>query len=442
MPIKVEAAVVTQKKQNVPFNPDSVNINGKVLPHEVVQSGYKGTGVMSGTVFFAVSSSDIEGFADASVAAFNERADHLNDENADPSDIITGYFKDSVYALGEMGHRSSDLDSSILYAYGNYVILAKTGNTQLYAYSKNGFAKVTPALFANEDGASQYGLCTFPTVAVDDIFLLVSPGVTQVLTDKDLDDICKAAEGSVKKIVNLIFKVASVKQGSGGITAMAVKVLEADDEKGQFGFAAAAEREAIREDDAASAPVAPEIPSETGRLTEYPSSKQKTKKLSVAVLTALIIIALLACSALGFKLFGSNIMRLIGKEPATTAVAVVTTQKAAVTTTKPAVTTTNPVTTTTPVTTTSPVTTTAKPTTTAAAVTPTSPRTTTSRYEEEEENTTREEATSQEEENTTAETPTVETTGETPTEETPTEETPSSEEGGGEEEQQEEEAGN
>lgn len=364
MPMKVEAAVVTQKKQNVPFNTDSVNINGKVLPHEVIQNGYKGTGVMNGTVFFSISSSAIEGFADASVAAFNERAESFKSPDSDPSEVITGYFKDSVYALGEMGHRSSELASSILFAGNGQLILAKTGDTQLYAYSKNGFAKVTPALFANEDNASQYGLCTFPTVAPEDIFLLVSPGVSQVLTDKDLDDICKVAEGSVKKIVTLIAKVVSAKEGTGGISAIAIKVIESDNAHADapvFGFANSAKNGT---DPSSAGPGVVASGHNDGRLySSDEAAKRKTKRLTVAVLAAVVVLVLLACAALALKIFGKSLGSLFGKEPETTTAVETTTERPSETTTRAPVTTTNPVTTTMPVTTTVPVTTTAPATT-------------------------------------------------------------------------------
>lgn len=425
MPIKVEAAVVTQKKTNTPFNTDSVNINGKLLPHEVVQNGYKGTGLMEGTVYFSLSSSEIEGFADASVAAFNERAENFRADEAEPSDIITGYFKDSVYALGEMGHKSSDLASSVMYAAGKTVILAKTGNTQLYAYSKNGIAKVAPALFSNEDGCSQYGICTFPAVFPDDIFLLVSPGVSQVLTDKDLDDICKVADGSVKKIVSLIAKVTAAKEGSGGISAIAVKVIEAEEEKGQldFGFAGAGDK-IDSELEKADEPVAPLYENDDAADTDDGTQKKKSKKLIVSVLVALVIIVLLAIAALGLKMFGGSLDQFLPwlKEATT---AVTTTEKVSETTTKQAETTTSPVTTTVPETTTAAETTTVKAVTYTNA--PVTSRSTTYYYEEEEEE---EENTTEEEESATNEEPTEESTtgSETPTEPTESENEPSSEE--------------
>ena len=65
MPMKVEAAIVTQKRAEASFNTDSVNVNGKVFPRDVIKNGYKGSGVLSGNAFFALASSDIDGFADA-----------------------------------------------------------------------------------------------------------------------------------------------------------------------------------------------------------------------------------------------------------------------------------------------------------------------------------------------------------------------------------------
>ncbi|MBQ6118434.1 MAG: hypothetical protein IJK98_04305, partial [Clostridia bacterium] len=352
MPIKVDAAVVTQKRENAAFNSDSVNINGKLLSREAVQNGYKGTGTMSGTVYFSLSSSDIEGFPDAAVAAFNECAEKFKDGSAAPSDVITGYFKDSVYALGEMGHRSSELVSSVLYLSGNTVIMAKSGNTQMYTYSADVLTKVTPALFATEDGAAQYGLCTFPSVSVDDIFLLLSAGVAQVLTDKDIDDICKLAGGSLKKLVNLLSKVAAQKEGAGGISVIAVKVTEADDGSGEevFGFAAAPRIDESGSAFGADGEASDQLTDPYDRKNRD-KDKNKSGKVVVGILAAAVILVILACAVLAVKLFGGTIGSMFGKDKETTSSVTTTTQAPAVTTTRPAVTTTSAVTTTNPVTT-------------------------------------------------------------------------------------------
>ena len=369
MSIKVEAAVSTQKRQNAVFNSDSVNINGKILPREVVQNGYKGTGAMTGKSFFVLSSSGIEGFADAAVAAFNERSPYFEQPGADPSDIISGYFRDSVYALGEMGHKSSEITSAIMYNSDTAVIIAKTGNSQLYTYSSNGLVKVNPTLYQNEDGASHYGLCSFQTVLPGDIFLLLSPGCAQVLNDKELDDICKVSEGSVKKIVNLISKVAESKDGKGAVSVIAVKILEPT----------------------YTAPVPPVEPAagfepEFNKTSELPFAEppayvantansgyddlvindsnndsdenRSSKKLILAILVAAIVAVLLGCAILCMKIYGGLPFDFFKKQAAETTTAAVetttipeTTTKVSETTTKILVTTTTPVTTTAPSTT-------------------------------------------------------------------------------------------
>ena len=59
MPMKVEAAIVTQKRPLALYNTDSVNVNGKVMPREVIKNGYKGSGILSGNVYFALTSSGV-----------------------------------------------------------------------------------------------------------------------------------------------------------------------------------------------------------------------------------------------------------------------------------------------------------------------------------------------------------------------------------------------
>ena len=44
MSMKFEAAIITKKRTGEDFNTDSVNINGKILPREIIAEGYKGAG--------------------------------------------------------------------------------------------------------------------------------------------------------------------------------------------------------------------------------------------------------------------------------------------------------------------------------------------------------------------------------------------------------------
>ena len=97
MPMKIEAAAVTQQRPSAEFNNDSVNINGKVFSREIIKNGYKGSGVVSGDVYFALASSDVDGFADAAVAAFNDNA--VDFRNNAPETVLNDFFDNCREAL-------------------------------------------------------------------------------------------------------------------------------------------------------------------------------------------------------------------------------------------------------------------------------------------------------------------------------------------------------
>ncbi len=220
MPMKIEAAAVTQKRPSAEFNNDSVNINGKVFSREIIKNGYKGSGVVSGDVYFALASSGVDGFADAAVAAFNDNAADFR--NNAPENVLVDFFDNCREALQRTEHESSELVCSNLYASGRKVVIALNGNAAVYKCADNSCVRVSDTN-VNDSGVHTR---VFPDVDPGDIFILVSPGVTSALSDKDIDDICKVSDGSVKRIVNLISKVALSKDGTEAGSAIAVKILE------------------------------------------------------------------------------------------------------------------------------------------------------------------------------------------------------------------------
>ena len=235
MPMKVEAAVVTQRQTVAEFNTDSININGKTFPREIVRNGYKGSGVVSGDVYFSLASSKVEGFADATVVAFNERAKKFP-VTRDPKNVFSGFYEDCRSALLNMDRQEDELVSACLYASGRTVTVAGNGDTGLFAlrFSKCGRITVEKA----ENTVADYNVAVISDVSENDIFMLLSPGAVQVLTTKDIEDICKVADGSVKRIVSLISKVALNNGAMSGVSVIAVKVLEtaAESELASVGF--------------------------------------------------------------------------------------------------------------------------------------------------------------------------------------------------------------
>ncbi|MBQ6898387.1 MAG: hypothetical protein IJN70_05340 [Clostridia bacterium] len=228
MPMKVEAAIVTQKRPEAVYNTDSVNVNGKVMPREVIKNGYKGSGVLSGRIYFALTSSAVEGFADASVAAFNDRAG-LFARSREPMSVFSGFFEDCRGALLNTDHSPEDLVGIGFYASGRRAVIALNGATRVYLQRLGVASPVTAEKVA--DTTADFSGAVFSDVCEGDIFILLSPGAAEVLGDKEIDDILRISDGSVKRVVNYILKVALAADGDKAVSAIVIKVLETDIEE-------------------------------------------------------------------------------------------------------------------------------------------------------------------------------------------------------------------
>ena len=237
MPMKVEAAIVTQKRSEALYNTDSVNVNGKVMPREVIKNGYKGSGILSGSAYFAVTSSHVEGFADATVEAFNERAG-LFSLSRNPVSVFSGFFEDCRSALLKMNHLPEELVCTGFYGRGTSVVLVKNGDAKLYLSRLGVCTPVTGEKV--EDTTASFSGAEFRDVSEGDIFVLLGPGAAKVLGDREIEDILRISDGSVKRIVNYILKVALAAGGEDAVSAIAVKVLETsvEDELSDVVFAA------------------------------------------------------------------------------------------------------------------------------------------------------------------------------------------------------------
>ena len=221
MPMKVEAAIVTQKRPSAEFNSDSINLNGKLFDRDVIKNGYKGSGVLSGNVYFALTSSDVEGFADAAVTAFNEQAENFAEQS--PEKVLADYFSMCDDALKKTSHADAKLSAGCMYASGRKVVAACNGG-KIYSLIHG----VCASICSDKESNGCVNECTFPDVATGDIFILVSAGVADALSDKDIADICKVSDGSVKRIAGLISKIALSKAGSDAVSVIAVNIIDID----------------------------------------------------------------------------------------------------------------------------------------------------------------------------------------------------------------------
>ncbi len=223
MPMKVEAAIVTQKRPEAAYNTDSVNVNGKVMPREVIKNGYKGSGVLGSSVYFALTSSAVEGFADATVTAFNQRAE-LFSRSRDSLSVFSGFFEDCRGALINMKRSADELVSAGFYATGRKSVLAFNGNAKIYLQRLGVLTPVNGEKVI--DTTADFRGAVFNDTCVSDTFILLSPGAAEVLTDKDIEDILKISDGSVKKVANYILKAALSKNSDKAVSAIVIKVLE------------------------------------------------------------------------------------------------------------------------------------------------------------------------------------------------------------------------
>ena len=225
MPMKVEAAIVTQKRPEAAYNTDSVNVNGKVMPREVIKNGYKGSGVLSGSVYFALTSSDVEGFADASVAAFNDRAARFS-RSREPMSVFGGFFEDCRGALLNMDRSADELVGAGFYASGRRAVIAHNGATKIYLQRLGVSTPVTTEKV--EETTADFSGAVFSDVCEGDIFVLLSPGAAEALGEKEIEDILRISDGSVKRVVNYILKAALAVEGDKAVSAIVIKVLETD----------------------------------------------------------------------------------------------------------------------------------------------------------------------------------------------------------------------
>ena len=227
MPVKVEAAVITQKGTAAQFNSDSININKKVLPREVAANGYKGAGIVSGKSFFALACADVESCADAAVVSLNERSEQFLASSADVQDIFSDFYMDITGALTEMGHNSSAFSCALFYADEKSVVISQTGSVKCFRYSEEKLYFVDPILSDHADALSQYGCCRFEDVKNGDLFFLMDANVADSLNNELLESIANKCAGNTKVAVKLLMSKVDSALNAG---AFVLKILKDEEE--------------------------------------------------------------------------------------------------------------------------------------------------------------------------------------------------------------------
>lgn len=285
MPMKIEAVTVVQRGTATEFNSESININKKLLPRDVIANGYKGAGVVEGKSFFALASSSVESCADAAVATLNDRRNEFLSDTGNANEALVQYFKDVTNAIGEMGNPSDAFSCAVFCADKDNAVLAKTGSVKAFAYSDGKLDAFDEDLISHEDGASEYGVWNVEDIKAGDIFFLLTENLAATITPEQLEYICVQADSNAKSVISGVFSRISREENA---SAFVMKVLETE---AQNTTANLADMDSLA---GVNAVVSDE------KQTEISEKKQKTNK-TASVFSKVAVFAL--CAAMMVVLF-------------------------------------------------------------------------------------------------------------------------------------------
>lgn len=383
--IKSETAVITKTNASNGVNGDNINLNGKVLPAELADKGYKGAGFLNGEFVIAAAAGDAE--SRAATTVMNNLSQHMTAIRASRDDYkreIDAFLNDACRAVSLRGGRFDNFDTTILYVHDSKLIIANIGEALLFKYDVTGLTEVE---FESGDKTSFGDIC-YREIEIKEKaqYIFLSSKIIDYLSE---EDVIEAASDAL-----------SVKQAAQRIID---KATENGCELDATVFVTTLTPNVVSDAplDAAAAPIGND-----DYLNDDEELKSSKGKKVLAVILTIIILSLALLTAYLFA--SGKFSELFPQKPTET-------------TSESTATTTLPVTSTTEVTTTQP--TTSSPASTTEVTTTDAPSTT----KKEEEATTRRTVTTTRREQPTEPNTTAEPTTEAPTTETPTTEAPTTE---------------
>ncbi len=205
--ILAESVAVAKSKLTKGFNGDSLNLDGRVVPIEGADKGFKAAGSVKPPYAAVVSSSNRKGFANGAVTAFNDYVKNISDNISSSQQMFESYFDDMRTVAEKCEIPDSTLSIGAVTVCSDCVIAAKTGKTHLLRYSDGELFEV--AISEDEDGK---GYQLIDTVNDGDIFAIVSDEAAENL---DYDGIMNifASGKDLKSMVNDFFTLLPVNDG-------------------------------------------------------------------------------------------------------------------------------------------------------------------------------------------------------------------------------------
>lgn len=358
--IKSENAVITRADTRTGVNGDNVNLNGRVLEPENADRGYKGAGLLNGEFVLGVSSGDVASrSATVSMRALSSRIPSIRASHDDYAGEIDGYFDDAYREISMKNGAADNVDSMVLYVYGDKLVAANMGKSLLYQYNT---LKLEPVTF-NNDESIEFGQISYRTLTIKTRceFIIMTDSVLDYLTQEDVVDIMRTSE-TVKKAAQRLVSKAVENGCEEDLTILVTQLtpIEISDNPLPVGAAAGVDEVTVKS----------EVEGSDDYLEDDKEVKTGAGKKAIAVLLTAAIISLILW---GTYMFVSGKWTLGGKRESESTAAVLTAYTtvapATVATTEPGTTeegTTEPGTTEAPTTVTTTATTTARSTTAAS----------------------------------------------------------------------------
>ncbi len=255
MQMSIDAALITRKSASLDYNTDSLNASGKIWPRESVHSanGIKAVGKSHGKPYYVLSSADAKGTAESAADLFKACVSEFATDGTNYSESISEFFRAFAGVLDKSGYNSASCDLAIFAGVENRVFLAKSGKARLFRYSEGFFSEAKPQMFAYEDQASNYGVCSYSDAQVGDIYVLLSGKVGAAVSESLLKAIVKNADGDIKKMVSQIDSNAKKNGCADAISAIVLKVTDIEGDENDaapaVGAVSAAAASSLREAD-------------------------------------------------------------------------------------------------------------------------------------------------------------------------------------------------
>ena len=302
MSMSVETAVVSRRGAAKDFNTDSVNVSGKLWPNDVVhgEKGVRAAGTGTDRPYYVLASSDKKGTAESAASLFQSCVEKFSEDGSNDAVLIADYLKAFSKVLNETGFSSSDCDFSILTGVDDTVYIATAGVNKAYTFYDDTFIEIVPQQIGYADEKSSFGVAQCSNVKAGDIFILLPGKMVSALPAGLLEAVCKNAAGDVKKIVSLIASQAAKYGCKEAISAIVVKITDAQPAapKAAAEVPAVVAAEEVVETADKTDDTADEQPEEDGG-EEEAAPVSKGKKAG-----RLFLILLAACAVIAGVLFG------------------------------------------------------------------------------------------------------------------------------------------